>query len=240
MSGDIDYDGYSAAAAGKSNDQIAAEVSVEVAQALEAAKAVGNMPGALARLAAAYEQASVDWRTVLKRLVIGTYGSACVFGDYSYRRPNRRHSGGDIIMPSIMRQPSEPLVVAIDTSGSIGQAELDQFCAELTAIVRDVRPSRTYVIYCDATVQHVDVFEHREAPELVMHGGGGTAFEPPFAWVAENVPTAKCLVYLTDGYGAFSFSPSDLGLPRLTTIWGMTTDVEAPWGHNVRVKFGRA
>lgn len=231
LSGDIDFDGYAKASAGKTADQVQAEVTIEVAQAIEAAKAIGKLPGSLQRLANTFETPSVDWRSVLRRLVVASFGPGAVFGDYSYRRPSRRHTGGDIIMPSIMRVPNAPIAVAIDTSGSIGQRELDQFAGELRGIIKDVRPEKVYVVYCDAAVQHVDVFDQREPVSLAMHGGGGTEFSPVFAWLADNAPNVKCLVYLTDGYGSFDFTPP----ARLETVWGITSSVVAPWGSTVAV-----
>lgn len=233
MSGDMDYDALAKEMADKTEAQVRGELTVRVAQAIEAAKAVGLMPAALQRLAESFERPSVDWRKVLRRLVIGAYGAPKVYGDWSYRRPNKRYTNGMFPRPSLVREPCEPLAVCIDTSGSVDQAQLNRFAAELRGIITDVRPSRVYVIYCDAAVQGVKVFEQREPIKLELLGGGGTAFQPPFLWLADNAPDVRCVVYLTDGYGSFDFTPPSR---RTVAVWGITTDVEAPWGHTVPVK----
>lgn len=234
MSGDVDYDALSSAAqaAGKTVDQVTSGVALDVAQALEAAKAIGQLPGSLARLAGMLETPKVDWRAVLKRAVLGSFGNPVVFGDYSYRRPSRRSTfePGAPMLPSIVREPAEPIVVAVDTSGSIGDDELRVFATEIVGILRDVRPSKVIVVYCDAAVAGVEEFENYTDLVLEAKGGGGTAFKPVFDWVDENAPTAKVVVYLTDGYGSFSFQP-----PNREVVWGITTNVVPPWGTAVEV-----
>ncbi len=60
----------------------------------------------------------VDWREVLREFITST----CAGSDYStWRKPNRRYIGAGIYMPSGISEKVGELVVAIDTSGSIGQ-----------------------------------------------------------------------------------------------------------------------
>ena len=59
----------------------------------------------------------VDWREVLREFVTTT----CVGNDYStWSRPNRRLLGQDIYLPSGISEKVEDLVVAVDTSYSVG------------------------------------------------------------------------------------------------------------------------
>ncbi|HET8973817.1 MAG TPA: VWA-like domain-containing protein, partial [Pseudolabrys sp.] len=44
------------------------------------------------------------------------------------------------------------MVIVVDTSGSIGPTELEQFAGEINAIAADVEPERVHVVYCDAAV----------------------------------------------------------------------------------------
>jgi hypothetical protein len=68
---------------------------------------------------------------------------------------------GARILPSVkymeyvdkMRGFSRQIAVAIDTSGSIGQTELDEFMAEVRAILFDCRPENMIIIQCDAQIQ---------------------------------------------------------------------------------------
>jgi predicted metal-dependent peptidase len=91
------------------------------------------------------------------------------------------------------------IVVAIDTSGSIDSEMLAQFGGELQAIVDEVRPRQTRVLYCDTRVTSCQEYEPGETIELSVKGRGGTAFTPVFDHVSENMDDLpKCLVFLTD------------------------------------------
>jgi predicted metal-dependent peptidase len=61
--------------------------------------------------------------------------SICRAKDYStWRRPSKRFLGQDIYMPSTVGESMGDLVVAIDTSGSIGSKELQVFLSEVVSV----------------------------------------------------------------------------------------------------------
>ena len=86
-------------------------------------------------------------------------------------------------------------MVTIDTSGSIGSKELNEFGAEIKAIVSETRPAETIVIYCDARVAHVDRFGPHD--DLVFKAHVSWALFPiaifAFGW-AMMVPVVTLLV----------------------------------------------
>ena len=43
----------------------------------------------------------------------------------------------------------------VDTSGSIGEEELEQFAGEITAISDEAKPETIHIVYCDAAVQSI-------------------------------------------------------------------------------------
>jgi predicted metal-dependent peptidase len=153
-------------------------------------------------------------------------------GDSSWQNPNRRFVHQGLYLPSAVNEPSGTVVVVIDTSGSIGPKELMDFGSEVEGIKQDVRPNKTYVIYCDAAVNRVDEFGPDDELELEAVGGGGTDFRPPFDWLDENGIHPSCLVYLTDGYGTFP-DDDEISFP---TLWAMTTDVESPLGETLSIQ----
>ena len=90
------------------------------------------------------------------------------------------------------------IVIVVDTSGSIGTEELEQFAGEINGITNDVQPELIRVVYCDAAVQAVEEFGPSEPVKLSPRGGGGTDFVPPFRWVGRERHRAK-MPRLPDG-----------------------------------------
>jgi predicted metal-dependent peptidase len=186
-----DDDGGLASPAKKSRQQH--EWSIAAEQAVRIAKSCGHEPADVERLLSGNRQSKQDWRALLRAFVAATMGS-----DYRWTPPNRRHIGAGLYLPSIDRSGVGTIVIGVDTSGSIGEEELEQFAGEITAIADDAQPEAIYVAYCDAAVQSVQEFGPSEPTILEPKGGGGTDFRPVFEWVEANGISPACLIYLTD------------------------------------------
>lgn len=201
-----------------------AEWKVAVAQAAHVAKQTGHLPADLERMMEELFEPVLPWRNILRRFMTERAND-----DFSWKRGNRRFIAQGLYLPSRESEGSGEIAVVIDTSGSIGQKELDEFGAEVRGIVDEVRPSKTYVIYCDARVAHVDEFGPHDELKFKIHGGGGTDFRPPFYWLEENQVLPKCLVYLTDGYGPFPEQE-----PDFPVMWCITNhNVTPPHGEHL-------
>lgn len=194
-------------------------------QSAAAAKAAGNLPKSLERFIDEMVAPKVDWKARLRRFI-----TEISKDDYSWMRPNRRMLSQDLYLPSLHSETMGEIVVAIDTSGSIGQGTLDAFGSEVKAIVQNVRPSKTTVIYCDAEVNHIDEFAPNDELHFQLHGGGGTDFRPPFKHLEDEGTTPVCFIYLTDMYGPF---PNDPGYP---VLWCATTSIEGPFGETIQIE----
>jgi predicted metal-dependent peptidase len=197
-----------------------------VQQAAAAAKGRGKLPASLARLANEAAAPKVDWRSVLHRFV-----QQAARDDYSWTRPNARYLAGGLYLPSLRSETVGPIAVAIDTSGSVDGVLLNQFAAELRAVVDDVRPARVHVLYCDAKVHRVDTFERDDAVELNPAGGGGTAFAPVMDACEQLDEPPVCLVYLTDLDGSHRAEP-----PDFPVLWAATQRRDVPYGEVVMVE----
>ena len=190
-----------------------AKVTVAIQQAAQAAKAQGKLPGSLERLVNELVNPILDWREILRTFIDHTARN-----DYSWIHPNRRHIASGIYLPSFRSNGLKPLVLAVDTSGSIRQSELNQFQAELNDILQSY-PSTVHVVYCDSQISGTQTFTPDEYPvELKAVGFGGTDLCPPFDWAIKNVPDAGCIIYLTDLQGN---SPEVD--PDIPTLWVSTT-----------------
>lgn len=201
-----------------------AEWKVALAQAAHVAKQAGKLPAGMDRIMEELLEPILPWKNILKRFMTEKCND-----DFSWRRGNRRFIANGLYLPSrISDDAMDTMVVAIDTSGSIGQKELTEFGSEISDIHKEVRPKRLIVIYCDAAVNHVDIFGPEDELEFKLRGGGGTDFRPPFAWLEEQQITPKCFAYLTDGYGPF---PEEQDFP---VIWCINnTHVEPPFGEHL-------
>ena len=143
----------------------------------------------------------VDWREVLREFIQTT----CNGNSYStWRRPNRRFISSGMYMPSGIDESVGEIVVAIDTSGSIGARELGQFLGEVKAICDTVKPERVRVLYWDTQVCGEEVYENDELDRLITStkpkGGGGTAVRCVGEHIQATGIKAQAVIVLTDGY----------------------------------------
>lgn len=185
------------------------EWKVATVQAAQAAKAAGRLPGGIARLVSAIVAPRVDWHQALRRFVDQTARN-----DYSWNRPSRRFAAQGLYLPAPHSEELGPVVVAVDTSGSVDEATLNQFAAEVSGILEEYKTT-AHVIYCDTHVSSVEVFTAEDLPlQLKPQGGGGTDFRPPFERVERDTLEPSCFVYLTDLEG-YSF-PDE---PPYPVLW---------------------
>lgn len=200
-----------------------------VAAAISAAKMQGKLSASLERLLSEIVDPTVSWQDHIRALFARRIGG----GGYDWRKPDRTFIIRDIYVPRRSGNGCGTVVVAVDTSGSIGQKELDVFFGEMRGILDDVRPQQIHIVWCDAKVHHVDTVDDSEdIKTLKPHGGGGTDFRPVFDWIYNQGDQPDALVYLTDGYGAF---PDQA--PPYPVIWGdISKRVEYPFGDVVSVE----
>lgn len=197
-----------------------------LAQAVHVGKQAGNLPGDIERVMQELFEPILPWKSILKRFMTEKCND-----DFSWKRGNRRFIAQGLYLPSrVSDDAMGEMVVAIDTSGSIGQKELDSFGSEIIDIHKEVRPTKLIVIYCDARVNHVDEFGPDDELFFKLHGGGGTDFRPPFAWLEERQIVPRAFAYLTDGYGPF---PDEE--PSFPNIWAITSDVVPPYGEHFQM-----
>ena len=196
----------------------------EVDSALrEGAILAGKMKGKVHRGIDELLHPKVDWREALREFVkTHTRG-----GDQStWRRPNRRYLGIDIVMPSAVSQKAELFVLGVDTSGSIGGSMLTQFMSEINSICEEVAPETVELLYWDSHVAGRETYHGAEVEQLINttkpRGGGGTTPEcVPIFLEAERI-APQCVIMLTDGefYGDGWHEWSRISAPVLWCVVG--------------------
>jgi len=145
-------------------------------------------------------QPQIDWRETLREFIHTT----CAGSDYStWKRPNRRYIGANIYMPSGISEQVDELVVAIDTSGSIGSVALSAFLTEVKSVCDTVKPNKVRVLYWDTKVCRDEAYEMHELDDLVKStkpaGGGGTCVECVTEYMQEQGIKPQACIVLTDG-----------------------------------------
>lgn len=171
----------------------------------------------------------VDWRSALWKFASGQMPT-----DYTYTRVNKKYVDDQLYVPVVERSGVGNIAVCLDTSGSVNDATLSLFLAEVEAILDLVRPESVIIIPCDSKVYEpgVTVLYPGDTFSTANLGGrGGTCFKPPFAYLDKHDIVVDKVVYLTDMEGSF---PADPGIP---TLWVSTVSKNntAPFGDVVVV-----
>ena len=146
-------------------------------------------------------QPQIDWREVLREFVQTT----CAGNDYStWQRPNRRYVSSGYYMPSGISEQVGELVIAVDTSGSIGGVQLTAFMSEIKSICDTVQPEAIRLLYWDTRVCQDEKYDMHQLDDLVKttkpKGGGGTNVECVPAYLTEHGVKPQAAIILTDGY----------------------------------------
>jgi predicted metal-dependent peptidase len=211
------------AGGGPSTSEQARDWQIAVEQAETVAKVAGKLPAGAARALEASQAAKIDWRELLRRAWSETTPT-----DYSWIRPNRRHVWSGLYLPGITSEGVGEIAIAVDCSGSIGSRQLGLFESEVRSILAGQRPQLVHVIYFDAAIQKVEVYQAGQPISLSPVGGGGTDFRPCFEWLQEQGIVPQTLVFLTDLCGSFP-----IAAPPYPVIWASTEARRAPFGEVV-------
>jgi len=198
-----------------------------IARAAAYAKQQGELPEGLERMVSEKVDSKVPWGEKLRQFI--RFGvSRDRRDDYQFVPPSRRFVWQDTYLPSPFGFNAPKIAFAVDTSGSIGEADIAQAVAEIEEIRKQFGCS-IYLIDCDAEVHAGRWLDAMEAVPTSFKGGGGTDFAPVFAHLEENrIPVDVC-IYITDGYGNFGEKPS------MEVIWVMTTSEKPPFGECVQI-----
>lgn len=183
-------------------DEEAKEMSSKIDKALrEGGILAGRMGAKIPRVIGDMLEPKVDWREVLREFVNNaTKGS----DEYTWRKFNKRQMANDIYLPSMENESIGELIVAIDTSGSIGGEELTEFASELASICSVATPSKVRVLWWDTEVHGEQIFlpEHYlNIKELLKpQGGGGTKVSCVSEHLNKQRVEAEAIIIFTDGY----------------------------------------
>ena len=205
------------------------EIRDTILTATQIAKMQGNAPASIDRMIASIVETKTSWEASLRR-----YMRAFEKADFNFSRPNRRYMSQGLILPSAgKKQKLKHVVLAMDTSGSIGSHELTAFASETRTLLQQCHIEQLTIIYADTEVANVQVFKRprpQDTLKLAPAGGGGTDFVPVFDYVMQQSINPDVLIYFTDTYGRFP-NAKDV---KFNTIWAIP-----PYVKNVDLPFGK-
>jgi predicted metal-dependent peptidase len=150
----------------------------------------GTVPGEIEGLIIVEEivKPKFNWRGYIRRF---TGVSTKVFTKKIRRKENRRFSDN----PGLKVKMRQHMLLAIDTSGSVSDTELQEFMGEIFHIYKcgvDIT-----IVQCDTTIKSIEPYKGKL--EMNVTGRGGTEFDPVLEYFNENQKKYTSLVYFTDG-----------------------------------------
>lgn len=172
----------------------------------------------------------IDWKSALSMFVARARAPV-----HTWARPNRRFPDRVFAVPGrtwAPRRVNDPrLLVAIDTSVSMSNRELEEIARQLVLLAERAHVT---VVECDVEITRVYPFAGKI--ECVT-GRGGTDLRPVFAPDTLAAFDVDGVVYFTDGDGPYPEEPA-----RVPTLWILTKPqvFECPWGERARLGRGMA
>lgn len=186
----------------------------------------GSIPGLMQRELRALTRAKLDWRSYLWRYLVQTPTDFMGF--------DRRFIGRGLYLEALQGE-SVQVFVAVDTSGSIGDQQMQLFLSEVQGILKAYPHLTCELYYADAQAYGpYSLDADSEIPKPV--GGGGTSFVPFFERVSANREwhSNGVCVYLTDGYGTFPQEQPILPVLWVVTPGGLDPE-QFPFGETVHL-----
>ena len=211
------------------------DIDQAIRQGLMADKRAGNGAGGMDRELAELMEPKVNWREVLREFVKAT----CRAKDASsWRRPNRRHLSTGIYMPSLIGEKVGHVVIAVDTSGSIGGQQIAEFLSEVKGVAEEVNPDVIDLIYWDSEVAAHEKYTDADVANIIEstkpRGGGGTSPSCVSKYLKVEGISPECIIVLTDGYVGSDWG-NDWTAPILWAIVG-GGDMVAEHGKTIHIR----
>ncbi|HEX9997596.1 MAG TPA: VWA-like domain-containing protein [Abditibacterium sp.] len=217
---------------GDDQDGLSSEIASRIWASRLARAQAGDRPGGMLRgLSGDFPVASTPWPQVLRSFM---QDATLPQSRENWNRPSRRVLAG---ASSVFEPATQPELgirragIVIDTSGSINDAILARFCAEVDAVQKRTG-CEIFLIFADAEIGSETRVRNDGRPlldkirsgQIEAKGGGGTDFRPALRRLDEiGVSVA---LYFTDLAGVFGDKE-----PKMPLLWCCTSPgASAPFG----------
>jgi len=167
----------------------------------------GTIPGEIEIFLSRLLKPKLPWNRILQK-----YLQAFAKNDYTWRKPNRRYFPKHHL-PSMYSENLMNIAVAVDTSGSVSDADFLRFVSEMHSILRMMKPEKLTLIQFDTEIKSVnDIGSIQELMNVKFTGRGGTLINPVLDWANVNKP--QLLLVFSDG-GFYFYSTES----KTNTVW---------------------
>lgn len=173
------------------------EIREATMQAAQAAGA-GNVPAGVARLIKELTEPKMNWREIIRQQI-----QSLIREDFTFMRPNRKGWHMNAILPGSNFSNTIDICIALDMSGSIGEAQAKDFLTEIKGIMDEFKDFKLKLWCFDTAVYNEADFDGYNSDEFMNYqiaGGGGTSFEANWEYMQDNEITPKKFIMFTDGY----------------------------------------
>lgn len=154
-------------------------------------KSRGTIPGEFVSLIEKLREKKppvFDWKSYFRRMLGSIY-------DINIRMTRRRESKRFEGAAGIQHKKKVSMLVAVDTSGSVSDRELQEFFAEIDHVYK--AGARITLLECDTQINSITEYDGKTLPKI--HGRGGTDFNEPVEYYLKNKKEYASLIYFTDG-----------------------------------------
>jgi predicted metal-dependent peptidase len=177
--------------------QIRDEIKEAMVAAAQAAGA-GKMPASISRMIQTFTEPKMDWRQMLRMNI-----QSILKSNYSFSRPNRKSMHSGAILPGMMNEETIDVSIAIDMSGSISNAQAQDFLSEVKGIMDEYTDFKLDLWCFDTEIYNYARFTSDNADDITTYepmGGGGTDFDVNYEFMKKEGIEPKRFIMFTDGY----------------------------------------
>jgi predicted metal-dependent peptidase len=171
----------------------------------------------------------MDWRQLIQQEI-----QSIVRNDYSFQKFNRKSAHTGAILPGMREDVTIDVAIALDMSGSIGDADAKTFLSEVKGIMDQYVDFKVSIWCFDTEVYAFQEITHDNADDLLNYepqGGGGTSFEVNWQFMQDMDIQPRKFIMFTDGYPCGGWGDEDY-CDTIFVVKG-NKDAEAPFGQTV-------
>jgi len=194
-----------------------------VTKAADKTRAAGKMTAENELAVSTLNENKVNWKEQLKRFVAKTITSHI---ESSKKKRNRRYG---IMFPGSVKIEDLHIGVAMDTSGSISDDELQQFITEISFMAKYAKIT---VVEADSSIKAS--YEFKPKQKYNIKGRGGTAYQPALDFF-NNMKDIDGVIYFGD---MDNYDNETLVKPKYPVLWVIVGAKDKPcdFGTQIRIK----